>query len=87
VSIHAEQKLPMHTLGDMAKALNRSPVYLHGLQTRFELPVSGGAGREPLRVCPLKAPFTFANYYGFCNISQTIRQIDANRDSRCPAKA
>jgi hypothetical protein len=34
----------MHTLGDMAKALNRSPVYLHGLQTRFDLPVREGAG-------------------------------------------
>lgn len=29
----------MHTLGDMAKALNRSPVYLHGLMARFDLPV------------------------------------------------
>ena len=28
----------MHTLGDMAKLLNRSPVYLTGLQKRFELP-------------------------------------------------
>ena len=34
----------MNTLGDMAKALNRSPVYLHGLQTRFELPACEGAG-------------------------------------------
>ena len=34
----------MHTLGDMAKALNRSPLYLHGLQTRFELPACEGAG-------------------------------------------
>ena len=34
----------MNTLADMAKALNRSPVYLHGLQTRFELPVREGAG-------------------------------------------
>ena len=33
----------MHTLGDMAKALNRSPVYLSGLQARFELPVWEGA--------------------------------------------
>ncbi len=33
----------MNTLGDMAKALNRSPVYLHGLQTRFELPIHEGA--------------------------------------------
>ena len=33
----------MHTLGDMAKALNRAPVYLAGLQKRFELPVFEGA--------------------------------------------
>ena len=33
----------MHTLGYMAKALNRSPVYLSGLQARFELPVWEGA--------------------------------------------
>src|ERR1035437_2140165 len=34
----------MHTLGDMAKLLNRSPVYLAGLQKRFELPAIDGAG-------------------------------------------
>jgi hypothetical protein len=33
----------MHTLGEMVKALNRSPVYLAGLQKRFELPVFEGA--------------------------------------------
>lgn len=33
----------MHTLGDMAKALNRSPVYLSGIQKRFALPVFEGA--------------------------------------------
>ena len=33
----------MHTLGEMAKALNRPAVYLHGLQSRFELPVWEGA--------------------------------------------
>ena len=33
----------MHTLGDMGKALNRPAVYLHGLQTRFELPAFEGA--------------------------------------------
>ena len=32
------------TLGEMAKALNRSTVYLQGLQARFELPVKKGAG-------------------------------------------
>ena len=34
----------MHTLGDMAKTLNRSAVYLHGVQARFELPTLEGAG-------------------------------------------
>jgi len=33
----------MHKLGDMAKTLNRPVVYLHGLQSRFELPVLEGA--------------------------------------------
>ena len=32
------------TLGEMASALNRSTVYLHGLQSRFELPVFTDAG-------------------------------------------
>ncbi len=34
----------MHTLGDMAKVLNRSAVHLRGVQARFELPVLEGAG-------------------------------------------
>lgn len=37
----------MHTFADMAKALNRPPVYLSGLQARFELPVMDGAGYSP----------------------------------------
>lgn len=31
------------TLGELAKALNRSPLYVGGLQKRFELPVLTGA--------------------------------------------
>lgn len=34
----------MHTLGDMVKALNRSPVYIQGIQKRFDLPLLKGAG-------------------------------------------
>jgi hypothetical protein len=34
----------MYTLADLAKALNRSSVYLAGLQSRFELPIMEGAG-------------------------------------------
>ena len=33
----------MHTFAGLAHALNRSPVYLRGLQTRFALPVLDGA--------------------------------------------
>ena len=34
----------MHTFADLAKALNRSTVYLSGLQSRFEIPTFDGAG-------------------------------------------
>jgi hypothetical protein len=34
----------MHTFGEMTKALNRSPVYVSGVQARFELPAFQGAG-------------------------------------------
>ena len=34
----------MHTLADIAAALHRLPVYVSGLQKRFELPVTEGAG-------------------------------------------
>ncbi|MFZ4594762.1 MAG: hypothetical protein ACOYOF_10930, partial [Verrucomicrobiaceae bacterium] len=34
----------MHTFADLAKALNRSTVYLSGLQSRFELPTFDGVG-------------------------------------------
>jgi hypothetical protein len=34
----------MHTFADPAKALNRSTVYVSGLQSRFELPTFDGAG-------------------------------------------
>ena len=35
------------TLGEMAASLNRSPVYVSGLQKRFELPVLSGAAYSP----------------------------------------
>jgi hypothetical protein len=34
----------MHTFADLAKTLNRSTVYLSGLQSRFEIPTFDGAG-------------------------------------------
>ena len=34
----------MHTFADLAKALNRSMVYLSGLQSRFDIPTFDGAG-------------------------------------------
>ena len=38
-----EQTSGMHSLADMAGLLNRSTVYLSGLQNRFELPICEGA--------------------------------------------
>jgi hypothetical protein len=37
----------MHTFGDIAKLLNRSPVYMSGLQKRFELPAFEGPAYSP----------------------------------------
>ena len=44
----------MHTFGDMATALNRSTVYLSGLQKRFELPAFEGAVYSPAYVAFLR---------------------------------
>lgn len=52
----------MHTLGDMAKALNRSPVYLAGLQKRFELPGFEGAAYSEAYVAFLRALIALCNF-------------------------
>lgn len=39
--------MPNKTLAEVAKDLNRSIIYLRGLQSRFELPVLEGAGYSP----------------------------------------
>jgi hypothetical protein len=44
----------MRTFGDLAKELNRSPVYLSGLQKRFELPILAGAAYSPAYVAFLR---------------------------------
>ena len=43
------------TLADLARALNRSPVYLHSLQARFELPAFEGAGYSGAYLAFLRA--------------------------------
>lgn len=45
----------MHTFADLAKALNRSTVYLSGLQSRFELPTFDGPGYTDAYLAFLKA--------------------------------
>ena len=45
----------MHTLGDMAKSLNRPAVQLHNLQTRFELPAFEGAAYTDAYLAFLRA--------------------------------
>lgn len=44
----------MHTMGDLAKTLNRPTVYLSGLQARFELPAYSGAGYSDAYLAFLK---------------------------------
>ena len=46
--------LAVLTFGDMAGALNRSPVYLAGLQKRFELAAFPGAAYSPAYVAFLR---------------------------------
>ena len=52
----------------MAKALNRSPVYLHGLQTRFDLPVFKGAGY----LAPYLAFLCAVVYLRVLNVSEEL---------------
>src|ERR1035441_6017663 len=44
----------MHTLADIAKALNRPAVVLSGFQSRFELPGADGAGYSDAYLAFLK---------------------------------
>ena len=44
----------MHTLGELAKALNRPTVYLTGLQARFELPTLSGTSYSEAYLAFLK---------------------------------
>ena len=47
--------IAMRTFGDLARELNRSTVYLSGLQKRFELPAFEGAAYSPAYVAFLRA--------------------------------
>ncbi len=58
----------MYTLSDMAKSLNRSPVYLHGLQARFDLPVFKGAGYS----APYLAFLCAVVYLRVLNVSEEL---------------
>ena len=55
-------------LGDMAKTLNCSAVYFHGVQARFELPRMEGAG------------YTVA-YLGFLRTVVFLRMLNASEES------
>ena len=46
-------------LADMAKIMNRSTIYLRGLQTRFELPVRKGAAYTEQNVTSLRVVLHF----------------------------
>jgi hypothetical protein len=50
------------TFGDMAKELNRSPIYLSGIQKRFELPGFEGAAYSPAYVAFLRAIIAFRTF-------------------------
>ena len=52
----------MITFGDMAKELNRSTIYLSGLQKRFELPAFEGAAYSPAYVAFLRGIIAFRTF-------------------------
>lgn len=58
----------MHTFAELAHALNRSPVYLRGLQTRFALPVLEGAAYS-------------AAYVGFLRTVVQLRTFGVSEDA------
>jgi hypothetical protein len=60
----------MHSLGDMAKALNRSTVYLAGLKGSFELPSLAGAAYS-------------AAYLAFLRTIIALRALNISTDTRC----
>jgi hypothetical protein len=62
----------MHTFGDIAKALNRSPLYLTGLQKRFELPLFEGAAYPPTYVAFLRGVI---NLRMFDIAEETLRDL------------
>lgn len=56
------------TAGDMAKALNRSQLYIRGLQSRFGLPVIAGRGYSPA-------------YLSFLQTVTYLRTLDISEES------
>ena len=62
----------MHTLGEMAKALNRTAVELHGLQSRFDLPVPEGAS-YPAAYFAFLRTIVFLRLLGVTE--QTLREL------------
>lgn len=62
----------MRTFGDMAKELNRSTVYLSGLQKRFELPTFEGAAYSDAYVAFLRGVI---NLRTFDIAEETLRDL------------
>jgi hypothetical protein len=62
----------MHTLGAIARELNRTAVYVSGLQARFELPVMEGAAYSDAYVAFLRSLVTLRKF----NVSEeTLRDL------------
>lgn len=62
----------VYTFGDMVKALNRSPLYLTGLQKRFELPAFEGAAYPPAYLAFLRGVI---NLRTFDIAEETLRSL------------
>jgi hypothetical protein len=61
-----------HTLNEMAVSLNRSTVYIAGLQKRFELPVFSGAAYSPAYLAFLRSVTALRS---FDVAEETLREL------------
>ncbi len=62
----------MHTFADLAEELNRSTVYVSGLQSRFEIPAFDGAGYSDAYLAFLQ---TVVNLWTLSITEETLRDL------------
>jgi hypothetical protein len=73
----------MQSFADLAKALNRSPVYLSGLQKRFELPTFAGAAYSPAYLAFLRGLIALRTFDFSEETLRDLWQLEKNFSNFC----